>query len=1014
VARAPALGLLLAGSTMGFVRLVGADPGALTWGVSLPLLGLALATPLAARLPARVGSALALVGLASLAAPTGPGEGAATLARALHLSHSQGLSLLLALWVSACTAALLPFARRTPRGPGPLLAGAVTALLGLWLPPWLSLAAVGLVAVALAWSPGRPSPALPGPSSALGWVAISLLGAWSVGFVWSGLRAWLDPTPIGWWLTLYAATSSFALGWWLASLRRRRLGLEPLVVATALLAAAASLPWLAPRLAPALPELLIGSSPRLLLPGLLATTPAVLGALFGLATPAREDADAAPWLLASSAAAGLVLAVQGGLLGTLLLPLAGVCGGLLALLIAKAPIRRLAGLGGALLLGLGWWQLPHVQLTPLTTGFLEALDDEATLQRHLAALARSEWEHAGWGPEGSSGVRHVGEVMVVDIDGTPLWATGRDLAAVRFAAHIPPLLARTPERFLVLGDALGWGSVSLLAHGPDGIQISVAQPELLRVLARRDKNFERALLAPEVQLRPVPGAWLLRQSAPVDGILQISSKSWADSGGVPPDASFFRLVRRRLGPGGVYAAVVSTDASPSGEVVRTLQDFASVFPRGVACLPPSGADHLLLVAAPDDGLSLGRLVERFPAAAAALGTVGVTDPLDLADRCVFSASSLAATDARASTARTPPFSLPPSLGSPPTVFLAGLQERVAAPGTLWEVDGEEEQILGKLQARFDAIEDFLALLGDTTRGDLESLFRRAEALQASGEGADELQTLIAPHLSRARVHMEQARKGGLQHRGWQQAINELTLARMLHPAAVEPRLLEAMVHEARSEHRKAEKLYRGVLTDEPGHLQALFGIARIQILEGREAEAIATLERAVETHPREVAAHQVLGVTLLRFGRYDEAEPVLRRAVALAEPDQAQPQAALAELFLAMGEPTVAIAHAELAVRIEPSAYHYTLLGRCHFELERLVPAERAYRQAVLVDPGFYPPRAGLAHIFTLRGDYRQAADSLQAVLLADPGNDAARANLQEVQRLMDAAQADPRLELEP
>ncbi len=41
VARAPALGLLLAGSTMGFVRLVGADPGALTWGVSLPLLGLA-------------------------------------------------------------------------------------------------------------------------------------------------------------------------------------------------------------------------------------------------------------------------------------------------------------------------------------------------------------------------------------------------------------------------------------------------------------------------------------------------------------------------------------------------------------------------------------------------------------------------------------------------------------------------------------------------------------------------------------------------------------------------------------------------------------------------------------------------------------------------------------------------------------------------------------------------------------------------------------------------------------
>ncbi len=1013
----PVLGLLIAVSARRFVGVVGADPGALSWGLALPLMGQALATPIAARLGAWPRGALGMSGLLALAVPSIASGLVGAGARALQLSHGQGLFLLLVAWLAACTAAFLPFTRRPLLGPAALLSGAASALLALWLPVWASLAliAVAIPLISRAHAREGGSPALPDPQAALGWVAVALLCSWSISFVWNGLRAWLDPTPFGLWSSLVGAVGLFSAGWSLASLRRRRWGLEPILVGLAVLAGVAALPWLAPRFAPMLPELLASAPPRLLLPGLLASTPAAIALLFGLASPRPMDGGAPTWLLACSAGTGLVLGTQGGLMGAMLLPLAGVSGGLLCLLIARSPVRRLAGLTASLLLGVGWWQLPTIQLVPLSTGFLEALADDDALQRHLSALSRSEWDYAGWGPEGSAGVRQVGDVMVVDIDGAPLWATGRDPAAVRFAAHLPPLLARTPERFLIVGDELGWGAVSLLTHSPDSIQISVAQPELLRVLARRDEDFERALLAPEVQLRPVPGPWLLRQSDGADGILQISLRAWADSGGIPLDAAIFDLARRRLHPGGVYVAVLATDTLPRAEVSRVLEDFSAVFPTGAACLPPTGADHLILIASPDDGLDLARLQRRFPSVAAALGTVGATDPLDVADRCVFSSSSLAeAVGGGTARPRSPPLSLPPSLGAAPAVFLAGMHEVVAAPDDIWTPGDIESADLTELQGRFDAIEEFLALLGDTTRGDIEGLFQRASALQASEDGADELETLIAPHLSRARAHMEQARKGGLQHRGWQLAVNELTLARMLHPAAVEPRLLEAMVHEARSEHRKAERLYRGVLEDHPDHLQALFGVARIQILEAREAEAIATLERATTSHPREVSAHQVLGVALLRFGRYDEAEPALRRAAALASPDQAQPQAALAELFLAKGEPMAAIAHAELSVRIEASAYHYTLLGRCHFELDRMAPAERAYRQAVLIDPTFYPPRAGLAHIFTLRGDYKQAADSLQVVLLADPGNDAARANLQEVQRLMQAAQSDPRIEFTP
>jgi tetratricopeptide (TPR) repeat protein len=1010
------LGLLIGASITSFAEVLSAEPGAMAWAVALPLFGSAMAAALRSRLPGWGRGALCLAGALFLASPGLGAELVASLSLAMQLSPSQGLLLFMGTWLAASSLCFLPLRPPPALGPLTIVPGLLGLSAGFLLPAWASLLLVVLfVAASLRWE-NAPAPAdrADSLSPTLALVAVALLGAWSTAHLWTAVRAWLDPTPFGWLAVLVASGLGLLLGWALASLRRARLGLEPLLASAAMAWTMAALPALAPEAAARLPALLVSYDPGWLLPSLLAVPGLFTALLLGLACPPPALNRIAAWPSSLALGAGVILGVQGGPLGSTLLPLAAVIGGAVLVLVARAPVRRISGLLGAGALCVLWWLLPPLQVSPLTVGWATSIRDDASLERHIAALAKSDWTLATWGPEGSAGLRWIDETMVADVDGTPIWSVGRDRAAVRQGAQLVPLLSDTPERLLVLGDDLGWAQAIMLTHEPSSITASVAQPALLRAVVAEDEDLRRRLLAPQVQHQAVPGAWLLRQSRPFDGILQLATRPWADAGGGPLALGAFRLAADRLTPGGVYVAVLATSRLPMGELAATLQDFSRAFPGGMACLPVQGADHLLLVGrASDAPPPLARFLERSHGHPNALRSLALDSGLDLADRCVFTASALDTWGKGRAARRFPPLSLPSSLTQQPLVHLADLDVPLADAGALWDTSDASAEA-AELGARHDAIEHFLALLGETRSGDLEALFQQAEALRNSAEGSRELDTLIAPHLARARNHMDQARRGGIQHSGWQQAKNELTLARMLHPQATEPIFLEAMIHEARGEQAQAERLYEAVIEHQEDHLEALFGLARIQIAQGRDDAAESTLVEAIRHHPRNAAAHQVLGVALMRAGRLGDAETSLRKAAALAGPDHVQPQAALTELFLAMEQPSMAIAHAERCIMLEPSAYHYTLLGRCHLDLGRPIPAERAFHQAVLQNAGFYPPRAGLAQIFAERGDYEQAADQLRAVLAADPGNPAALANLQEIQRLLDVEQDDPRVSVSP
>ena len=106
------------------------------------------------------------------------------------------------------------------------------------------------------------------------------------------------------------------------------------------------------------------------------------------------------------------------------------------------------------------------------------------------------------------------------------------------------------------------------------------------------------------------------------------------------------------------------------------------------------------------------------------------------------------------------------------------------------------------------------------------------------------------------------------------------------------------------------------LRPEMTRAEGSIGLALLQ--SGRPADAEVRLKRALDAHPDSVPYLYQLGTALLAQRRFGEAEHPLRRAVAL-RPDAAEPRMALAEAYLALGDPALAREQYETARRLNPA-----------------------------------------------------------------------------------------------
>jgi tetratricopeptide (TPR) repeat protein len=174
---------------------------------------------------------------------------------------------------------------------------------------------------------------------------------------------------------------------------------------------------------------------------------------------------------------------------------------------------------------------------------------------------------------------------------------------------------------------------------------------------------------------------------------------------------------------------------------------------------------------------------------------------------------------------------------------------------------------------------------------------------------------------------------------------------------------------------------------------------------GRQDEAIAAHQRAIELDPTFATPHNNLGVVYSDLGRQDEAIAAFQRAIEL-DPDFAAPHNNLGSVYRRQGRYEEAVAAFQRAIELDlTDAYPHNNLGNVYRDLGRQEEAIAAYRRAIELDPDFALPHGGLAGIYRrLEDEAKQQHHLTEARRLIDSDDHGNLACLESIAGNVDTA----------
>ena len=146
--------------------------------------------------------------------------------------------------------------------------------------------------------------------------------------------------------------------------------------------------------------------------------------------------------------------------------------------------------------------------------------------------------------------------------------------------------------------------------------------------------------------------------------------------------------------------------------------------------------------------------------------------------------------------------------------------------------------------------------------------------------------------------------------------------------------------------------------------------------------------------PETAAAHNVIGVALLREGRNDEAADAFRRALTLRA-DSVDANRNLGTALAASGHTAESIGYLRRAVQLAPGngGAQYEL-GSLLLERREFSEAADCFRAAVRALPDFAPAHNNLGIAVASQGDLAQAIGHFRRAVTLDPEFEEARRNL--------------------
>jgi tetratricopeptide (TPR) repeat protein len=187
---------------------------------------------------------------------------------------------------------------------------------------------------------------------------------------------------------------------------------------------------------------------------------------------------------------------------------------------------------------------------------------------------------------------------------------------------------------------------------------------------------------------------------------------------------------------------------------------------------------------------------------------------------------------------------------------------------------------------------------------------------------------------------------------------------------------------------KSDGVLRLALRYAPEDLIATGGLGTLALSRHRFRDALALGRRAIALSPSTARGHGVVGDALVELGRYREAFAAFDRMASLKPGLSSYARVSYARELL--GDVHGAAQAMRLAVdaavgQPEAVAWSQTQLGKLMWSQGRVTAAEREYRNALAIRPGYVYALDGLAQVEAARGHLRRAVSYERRAVEAMP-----------------------------
>jgi spermidine synthase len=522
-------------------------------------------------------------------------------------------------------------------------------------------------------------------------------------------------------------------------------------------------------------------------------------------------------------------------------------------------------------------------------------------------------------------------VLSLQVNGKTEASSGADMATQLIAAHLPLLLRPGAEDVMIVGLASGVTVGAALRHSAHQVRVI----EIGRAVPAAARAFDavngRALDDPRVRIVVDDArAYLLGRDDRYDVIASQPSNPWVAGVANLFTEEFYRLVRARLRPGGIFCQWVQAYRIEPADLRGVVRSFVRVFPDATLWEESAGGGDLFLVGGIGGHLDPVALAAAPAAVWDDLGRAGIDGPTDLLARYVAGPRGLAA-----------------FAGDAPAHTDDDLYLEWRAPLTLFRdtsriqmelLRREREPVQALIRSGTSAVDPgFARALG-------ESLRRRDARIAVAADLRDaDLLALREPHLA---AGLDLLRSG--RHA---EAAAALAVAAAASPDSANAQWLLGEAYRGSGLMAPAAVAYDRAVALEPGLATAWNGLGLARLAAGRPDQARAAFEGALRAAPGSAMSRNNLGTALLKMDDLEGAAAAFEAAI--------------------LADPGLAAAHANLG-----------LVARRRGDARG---AEGRYREALDLDPSNTDARYNLAALLRDAGRVGEARQQLESLLQIDP-----------------------------